>query len=146
MSDRINTAAFLTIHLDERLLPGIVREIAALIGLSATLKLVEHYPGIPMWVPVKYDPDHALVKIVGHEAASKLVDNYGGESYQIAKCEHAIRAVRNTRICNSDKSQRQLAIEHGLTIRQIRNIQSGVEFDDGQDDFFQENHMYREKP
>jgi len=136
MSDRIKTADTLEIAIDERLLPGIVREIADLIGLHATLKLVEHYPGIEMWVPGNYDPDHVLVKIIGHEAASKLVDNYGGESYQMPKCVDAIRAVRNTRICASDKSQRQLAIEHGLTVRQIRNIQNGIEFDDGQDELF----------
>lgn len=136
MSDRIKTFDSMEIAIDERLLPGIVREISELIGLNATLKLVEHYPGIPMWVPVKFDPEHVLVKIVGHEAASKLVDNYGGESYAMPKCMDAIRAVRNAKICASDKSQRQLAIEHGLTVRQIRNIQSGIELDDGQDELF----------
>lgn len=136
MSDLIKTASVLNIAIDERLLPGIVREFADLIGLAATLKLVEHYPGIPMWVPVKWDCAHVLVKIIGHDAAMKLIENYGGESYPMPKCEEAIRFIRNTQIRASDKSQRQLAIEFRLTVRQIRNIQSGVEFDDGQDKLF----------
>ncbi len=128
--------AVATIEIDERLLPRTVRDIAEIIGLQATLKLVEHYQGVPMWVPVNYDPEHILVRLVGHEAALKLIEQYGGEKPEIPRCTDAIRAVRNAKICASDKSQRQLALEHGLTIRQIRNIQNGVEVDDGQDSLF----------
>lgn len=136
MSDLIKTADTLTIHLDERLLPGVVRDIANLIGLHAALKAVEHYQGIRMWVPVRFDPEHILVKQLGHDAAVKLIENFPGEKLEIPRCLAAIRAVRNAKICASDKSQRQLAMEHGLTERHVRNIQNGVEDDDGQEELF----------
>lgn len=128
--------AYATIEIDEHLLPHSVREIARLIGLPATLKLVEHYQGVPMWVPVNYDPDHVLVKLVGHDAALQLIGHFGGEKPEIPRCVDAIRAVRNAKISISDKSQRELALEHGLTVRQIRNIQIGGAIDDGQDSLF----------
>lgn len=136
MSVKATQAFTATIEIDEKLLPQSVREIARLIGLPATLKLVEHYQGVPMWVPVNYDPDHILVRLVGHEAAMKLIEEYGGEKPEIARCAAAIRAIRNHRICTSNKSQRELAIEHGLTVRQIRYIQTGMADDDVQDELF----------
>jgi hypothetical protein len=132
----IQTASWLTIEIDENLLPPIVRDIAAEIGLHGALKLVEHYQGVPMWVPVNYNPDHVLVKLVGEQATLKLIEMYPGEKPEIPKCEAAIRAVRDAKIRASDKSQRQLANEWHLTVRQIRNIQSGYEGDDGQDELF----------
>jgi hypothetical protein len=132
----IQTASWLTIEIDEKLLPPIVRDIAAEIGLQAALKLVEHYQGVPMWVPVNYNPDHVLVKLVGEQATLKLIEMYPGEKPEIPKCESAIRAVRDAKIRSSDKSQRQLANEWHLTVRQIRNIQGGYEGDDGQVELF----------
>ena len=136
MSDLIKTADTLTIRLDERLLPGIVRDIADLVGLAAALKVVEHYQGIRMWVPVKFDPEHILVKQLGPAAALKLVDYYPGEKLEIPRCLAAIRAVRDAEIRSGGLSQRQYAAKHGLTERQIRNIQNGIEDDDGQVELF----------
>lgn len=136
MSDVIKLADYLTIEIDERLLPGVVRDLAMEIGLPATMTLVENYQGARMWVPVNYDAEHILVKLVGHEAMLKLIDIYGGEKPEIPRCVAAIRAVRDAKIRASDKSQRQLAFEYHLTERQIRNIQNGIEDDDGQADLF----------
>jgi hypothetical protein len=136
VSERIKTGDILTLQLDERVLPGIVRDIAAEIGLAAALKLVDFYQGVPMWVPVRFDPEHTLVKIVGAAATLKLMAMYPGEKPEIPRCAEAIRVVRNIKIRDSDKSQRQLAQEWNLTVRQIRNIQSGMEVDDEQEELF----------
>ena len=123
MSVLIKTADILSINIDAKILPYVVQDIAHLIGLGAALKLVEHYKGTSMWVPGQFKPDHVLVKIVGHHAASQLIEAYGGECLEMPKCEDAVRAVRNGQIKLSDKSQSQLAREYNLTVRQIRNIQ-----------------------
>lgn len=131
----INSNDFDTFKIDEKILPFVVQDIANLIGLGLALKLVEHYKGTAMWIPSVYKPDHVLVKIISHEPTIKLINAYGGECLEIPKCDDAIRAVRNARIRQSDHSQAQLAREYNLTVRQIRNIQTGVE-DDRQEGLF----------
>lgn len=126
------------IDIDVDDLPGILQDLVELIGLPAALILVEHYGGVRLYVPVKYDPEHVLVKHIGHQAALKLIEMYGGDCFDIPKAEKAMRAVRDRKIREQYrvKSQRQLAIEHGLTDRQIRNIVAGIEEGDLQESLF----------
>lgn len=135
---RVKTADLLTIKLDEKILPPVVRDICRIIGLQACLKLVDSYGGVGMWVPVEYRDDHILCKIIGREHAAKLIDSYSGEEIQMPKCEQALRTVRNAAIIASDKSRRQLAIQYGLTERQISTIQksAGLDFSERQDKLF----------
>lgn len=131
-----STSDKLTIYIDQKILPGIIQDIAALIGLAGALDLVDHHKGTLMWIPVEFKPDHVLVKIVGPEAALKLINEYGGERLEIPKCENAIRAVRDGEIKSSDKSQANLAREYNLTVRQIRNIQKNMPEDSKQEALF----------
>lgn len=120
-------------------LPGILRELVELMGLPATLKLVDHYGGVRLYVPVKYDSDHVLVRQIGAAAATILIEHYGGEEhFDIPKAERALRAVRDRRIRAeyACKSRRRLAREYDLTERQIGNIVACVEWDDGQESLF----------
>ena len=135
MSIAIKTADILTFKIDEKILPYVVQDISNLIGLGLALKLVEHYKGTSMWIPSQFRPDYHLVAVIGHEPMIKLIEAYGGDRLEIPKCDDAIRAVRNFKICESDKSQSQLAHEYNLTVRQIRNIQCHIE-DDRQEDLF----------
>ncbi len=126
-------------EIDVEDLPRILRDLVDLIGLTGTLKLVEHYGGIRLYVPVKYDPEHPLVKLLGAAAAQKLIEHYGGEEhFDIPVMKKALLAVRDRKI-RADyavKSRRQLAREHDLTERQIGNIVSGVVIEDGQESLF----------
>lgn len=121
------------------LLPGILRELVDLIGLTATQQLVERYGGVRLYVPKQFDPDHALVKLIGPAATAKLVGAFGGQDhFDIPKALSATIAVRNAHIRAESKefSQRALALKYNLTERQIRNILTGTEEDDGQGDLF----------
>jgi hypothetical protein len=135
---KIKAADILTINIDIKILPYVVQDIANLIGLSATLSLVDHYKGRSMWIPAEFKPDHVLCKIIGPENAVKLIDQYHGETIEIPKCDHAIRVLRNQKIIDSDKSQSQLATEWNLTVRQIRNIQGikNIGYDERQESLF----------
>lgn len=136
---RTGPSTVLRTGLDESLLPGVLQEIAGLIGLPATLRLMQNYSGVRLYVPARFDPDHPLVKIVGHAAALKLVENFGGEEhFDIPKARAAVIAVRNASIRAEycELSQRQLALKYNLVERQVRNILAGVEADDGQDNLF----------
>jgi len=136
MSIAIKTCDILTFKIDEKILPYIVQDISNLIGLGLALKLVEHYKGTSMWIPSQFRPDYHLVFLIGAEAMIKLIKAYGGERLDIPKCDDAMRAIRNFKICESDKCQSKLAHEYNLTVRQIRNIQCDMPEDDKQENLF----------
>lgn len=130
----------MTDALETRHLPGILQDIADLIGLPATLKLVEHYGGGRLYVPKRFDPDHPLVKIVGHANAARLVEAYGGEEhFDIPRNLASVLAARNARIRDDragGMSHRQLALHYQLTERQIRNVLVDEPEDDRQAGLF----------
>jgi Mor family transcriptional regulator len=119
-------------------LPGELRAIADLIGLPAALRLVEARGGRRLYIPSGAAPEHALVQIVGEEAAAALCRAYAGECLEIPRAVGYATAVRNADIRQRRRqgvSQSTLAGEHRLTERQIRNIQGGGA-DDRQDGLF----------
>lgn len=122
-------------EVESRYLPGVLQEIAALVGLPATLALVRAYGGTRLYVPKRFDPNHPIVKYVGHEAAAKLVASYGGlEHFDLPKGDIAVKAARDKQIRAKragGTTHARLAVEFGLTERQIRNI-LGPEEDDRQ--------------
>ena len=135
---KVNTEDLLTIKLDESILPKQIRDIVQVIGLPATLKLVDHYKGTRVYVPERFDPNHALCKLISHEPLIKLIEIYARDYFEVPKCDAAMRLARNTMIASSDKTQRELAIEWDLTERQIRNIQKHTDlgFDEHQEQLF----------
>jgi hypothetical protein len=121
--------------LEARYLPPILQEIAALIGLPATLQIIAAYGGTRLYVPKRFDPDHPLVKLVGHAAAAKMVEIYGGmDHFDIPAARRAAEAVRNERIRAERRdgaTQARLAVKWGISERWIRTI-VGPETDDSQ--------------
>lgn len=108
-------------------LPGSLREIAELIGLPATLRLVEHYGGvIALYIPREIEPDHHLARALGVTAARKLASHYGTDSLRnIPRCVRGLRRLRDTEIraCRAaGESPPALALKFGLTERQIWTI------------------------
>lgn len=117
-------------------LPGTLRDIAALIGLPGTLKLVETYGGVRLYVPKKLDAEHELARLIGLEQAARLAATYGGElHFDIPRAVAATRAARN-RCIKADRASgsthRQLALANSLTERQIRTILGEEAEDDRQ--------------
>lgn len=114
-------------EIDINILPGVLREMTGLIGLPATMQIVQRHGGTRLWVPALVEtlaPDHKLVKLVGMAAARKLSKQYGCETLEIPKAERALRAIRDKAIREQwpTKSQSQLAREYNLTERQVRTI------------------------
>ena len=106
-------------------LPDGLKELRDLVGITATLKLVDHYGGIHVTVPSRYFEASPLVGIVGHRATSELVQRYGGNTLYIAKADKVLRALRNIEIAtrfDAGIPAWQLAREYGLSERQIWSI------------------------
>ena len=110
------------------MLPRSLAELERIIGLPATIKLVDAYGGATQYVPrpASLTPEHALVALLGWEPACALAENYGGDILHIAKGCAALRAARNAQIVHDHyrlgKPQRQLALEYHLDERHIRTI------------------------
>jgi len=114
-------------------LPDGLRDIAELIGLPLALRLVEARGGRRFYFPYGVAPEHALVQLIGQEAAEILCREYPGERLEIPRATNYHRAVRNAHIHQSlakGVSQSALAGDHGLTERQIRNIERGADGDE----------------
>jgi Mor family transcriptional regulator len=115
------------------LLPFILQEMVDLIGLPLTMKLVEKYPGVRLYVPkLALADDHALVELLGRAPTEKLQRLFGGEPhFDVPKAYHAMLAVRNAEIRGKRPrtSVRLLALEYRLTEKQIRNICGEMEDD-----------------
>lgn len=116
-------------HIDPADLPASLREVIEIIGLPATLKLVENWGGlIALYIPRNINTDHPLARQLGLEAAFKLTERWGGDYLRnIPKATAALRAARNREIIArraAGESAAKLALEYGVTERQIWNVQS----------------------
>ncbi len=104
------------------LLPPKLQEFVRLIGVAATLKMVEKYGGLRIYIPVKATPDHEFAKLIGVENLAKLGKVFGLEDhFQLPKAQAALRALRDTKIATEygPKSVRTLAAEYRLTERGV---------------------------
>ncbi|HEU0283270.1 MAG TPA: hypothetical protein VFQ99_05760 [Gallionella sp.] len=128
-----------TILVDIELLPPILQDVVELIGLHLTMKLVETHGGTRLFVPKReVADDHPLARLLGSEAAQKLVDAYGGaEHFDIPLALRALKAVRNAQIRaeRPHSSLRLMALRYRTTERNIRLI-CGELVDDRQDRLF----------
>lgn len=121
-------------------LPASVRDIAAVIGVEATLRLIGGLPtcysGKPgkasrrviMYVPKNINPDHRLVSIVGLDASLKLVKEFGGEILYPGNCRSIYIKFRNESILNElaqGRDPKVIADEMRISSKMVMNIMQG---------------------
>lgn len=112
------------------LLPPLLRDFERLVGLRATMAMVEGWGGLRIYFPTpdRVTEDHPYVKAIGIDALKTLSMEYGGlPHFQLPKAERALQAVRNARIAAdyaTHKTARQIAAEYGLTERQVVRLVS----------------------
>lgn len=105
-------------------LPDSLADVVEIIGIEATLSLVEKLGGTRVYIPDGMSPSHHLVRLVGHKAAYALANAMPGETVDLPRCVNAVRAARDAQIrAERDSSTvRNLALKYGLTERQIYSI------------------------
>lgn len=107
------------------LLPRLLQDFVRLIGLHATMILVEHFGGRRLYVPGRPNPDHHLAGLIGYDNLVKLSNVYGLEDhFDIPKADAALRHLRNIKIRSEygPKSAEVLAREHKITRRRVLQI------------------------
>lgn len=101
-------------HTDLSHLPTSAQKLIALIGLPATLCLVDRFGGCTITM---YGSDNSLQKmadVIGQDAAMKLLKFYGNAPFTVPLCHRALKAVRNADIhAEFDR----LTMEEGLSAR-----------------------------
>ena len=122
-------------------LPRTVREIADLIGLDATLKLVDRYGGIGFYCAANPTESHPLSLLVGFAEAHRLATKFRSEYVKVPRCHKLILRARNAEICaefQAGETAGSLARRHGMTERNIWKIlrQSRVQDDPRQRKLF----------
>lgn len=121
-------------------LPDSLAEVVDAIGLPSTLRLVESFPGVRVYVPRTLDDDHALVSVLGRDDAQRLTDQFSGEALSIPRCAGALRAVRNACIWRErSEGAAALALRYHLTERQVYSVLASAQSaqDDQQQDLFE---------
>jgi Mor family transcriptional regulator len=113
-------------------LPPALREVAALIGLEATLLLVETWGGVRLYLPFprNLDVDHPLVRVLGWSAAERLCQGFGSGVYTVPRGLEALRAARDRAIRaerDQGRSARALALKYGLSERRLWEILAAEE-------------------
>ncbi len=115
---------------DLPLLPNSINALVQVIGLNATLKLVEMRGGRCLDVPRRAKPTHWLVPHIGQAQLANLVAIYGGEHLEIARCAALMRAIQEQAIVADfagGLSNSQLAEKYRMTIRGITGLRRRVE-------------------
>lgn len=90
----------------QALLPESIHEVAEVIGLPETLKLVDRMGGTTFCVPRgKTSIGRATLKRLetklGSDVAQKLALHFEGQPFYIPRCEVALRRLRDIDICNT---------------------------------------------
>ncbi|WP_287995351.1 helix-turn-helix domain-containing protein [Acidiphilium sp.] len=109
---------------------GVLEDISAVIGFTATTRLVAMFGPGKLLVPVAAHPDHAITLAIGQSAMRRLVAEWGGQVLELcmnADFHHA-RLVRAVAIMLKDgMPPKDVAGVVGLTERQVRRLRSEAE-------------------
>ncbi|MBL4783009.1 MAG: hypothetical protein JKX92_12275 [Porticoccaceae bacterium] len=108
------------------LLPQLLRELADIIGLDATLKLTEEFPGVSVYVPDTPRPHHKIALIIGFDNLVALSNIYGKDYLAMPKLDAATRQIKHALIrdMRGKLSTRQMALATGYTSRRVQQIKS----------------------
>lgn len=112
-------------------LPESLQEVAGLIGLPATMRIIERWGGTRLSVPVRADDAaHPLARVIGVPAMQQLSERMGGLTLNVPSCALARRRARDAEIRRryaAGETAAALAREHGITERHVwRIVASGA--------------------
>lgn len=110
----------------EHLLPEAVQVLVRLVGLAATVRLVEQLGGTTFPVSlrksrlgeIRYE---ALSEVVGGEAADAITKHFGGDSLYIPRCVTALRELMHRSIRRDfDAMTKEHSAIHAVTQLAVR--------------------------
>ncbi|QDL53129.1 hypothetical protein [Rhodoferax aquaticus] len=120
------TAPVLTIKREA--LPESLRELVRVIGEADTLRLIGMHGGARVTVPKTPKAEHPLRMALSEEAFALLVQEYGGEAFDLPKGDSYLRELRHDQVrqCREQGlTVDETAEATGYSRRHVLNILSG---------------------
>ena len=112
---------------DLALLPASVQHLVSIIGLTATLKLVELRGGGFLVTPKKANfVTHWLVAHIGSRAVQCLAQQYDGEQIEIPRCHRTICALERCEREAAIKADIAAGLKKGDIARKYRMTHRGL--------------------
>lgn len=122
--------------------PVSLDQVLEAIGEADTLKLVQLLGGTTQRLPStrNISTDHKIAQIIGQPALQKLVAAVGAARYvYLPRCADGLRQLRDRQIVrqySEGAPVEQLALENGLSDRQIWAILKKTDMEDNQESLF----------
>lgn len=112
------------------LLPPRLHEFVRLIGLPATMLMVDRFGGLRIYIPLEPTPEHMFAELIGFDNLVALCSEFNGDRVLLPRALRALNAVRNAKIRAEygPKSLRDLASEYRLTERHVSRIVADLQF------------------
>lgn len=117
-------------------LPESLRELVRVLGEANTLRLIGMHGGARVTVPKTPKADHPLRMALSEEAFMQLVQEYGGEAFDLPKGDAYLRELRHDQVrqCREQGlTVDETAEATGYSRRHVLNILGG--HSDGADTF-----------
>lgn len=112
--------------LPKHLLPDSLLQIAEYCDEATMWAILGEYGGGHLWVPVAVNPEHRLSVLLGHAAACKFCEAFGGEYFRhIPNAAAARREIRDEQIRSEAAAGADnftLCRKYGLSERAIIRI------------------------
>jgi hypothetical protein len=108
-------------------LPDGLRDLIDVVGLEPALAFVKKFGGVRYAVPKKLSEQHELARLMGFDAAQKMVDMYRGEYLVFPKYDAAAMQVRHYEVKVLDakgESTRNIALQTGYTERMVNYLKA----------------------
>lgn len=108
------------------LLPPVLREFEALIGMDATLDLARHFGGGELYIPKRVRASNKIVQAIGSDKALILAAAFGGERFKdFANAKYALkrfeRELTLARLKRGEQSLQSAARHLGIQTRRLRH-------------------------
>lgn len=107
-----------------------IDDVAAIIGFSATVRLIHWFGGSNIYVPDKARPGHPLATLMGEPALRALCDEFGSQTLWIPQAlERSDMALKKAVAKGLLKGRPPLRIaeELGITIRHLQRLRKELE-------------------
>ncbi|WP_316150068.1 helix-turn-helix domain-containing protein [Cupriavidus sp. BIC8F] len=109
---------------------GVLEDVSAEIGYTATSLLVAWFGGANLYIPATADENHPVARLIGHAAFRRLVAAYGSETLWIPG-GHLDAMERRDRLIAERLARgagtSEIAAEFGITERRVQQLRTHVQ-------------------
>jgi hypothetical protein len=107
-----------------------IDDVAAIIGFSATVRLIQWHGGSNVYVPGTATPDHPLAALMGEPALRALVDEFGDQTVwvpnDVARADIEVKKSV-AKLVLKGRGSLEISTELGISQRQVQRIRRELE-------------------